>query len=266
MMKRRRVIGLVASVCSLSGCVGSGGDSRGSQDSDNDGVIDQADIAPNDPDVQSKADLERGTTVPPTPTRIPEQRLESFEGTGDVSGWHGDADALKRVEDGAEGSYSGKLAFSDPATTIWLTFEKTVGKVYSFWWKTDAVDDESFSVTLQNDQDAVGFGMEVGTGDEPVVVVNPGENEDARTVLYDSPQADTWYRTVFLNLDFTDHVYDAQLQDSDGTVVGDVTGKSFKEDISRTSKIQIRNAMDSTQANAYIDSISRVPKSAYISN
>lgn len=54
---------------SISGCLG-GGDSD-VQDSDGDGVIDSADYAPKDPEVQEKSDIVSTETISPSPTLTP---------------------------------------------------------------------------------------------------------------------------------------------------------------------------------------------------
>lgn len=66
-MQRRRFLtaGGALGITALAGC--SGGDDS-VQDSDGDGVIDSQDYAPNDPEVQEKADLQGTVTPSPTPT------------------------------------------------------------------------------------------------------------------------------------------------------------------------------------------------------
>ncbi len=66
-MQRRRFLtaGGALGITALAGCSGS---DDSVQDSDGDGVIDSQDYAPNDPEVQEKADLQGTVTPSPTPT------------------------------------------------------------------------------------------------------------------------------------------------------------------------------------------------------
>jgi len=69
-MDRRKFITTGAIL--LSGCTGlSGSDGEDIQDSDDDGVIDSEDYAPNDPEVQDKSDLQSTATATATPTASP---------------------------------------------------------------------------------------------------------------------------------------------------------------------------------------------------
>lgn len=67
-MKRRQLLHFAGGslVASVAGCTG--GDGNDIQDSDDDGVIDSKDYAPNDPDVQEKSDLVSSTTTTTTET------------------------------------------------------------------------------------------------------------------------------------------------------------------------------------------------------
>ena len=71
-MNRRRFIAAIG-VSSLAGCTELTGsdDSNDVQDSDEDGVIDSEDYAPNDPDVQEKENLQSTPTATPTDSPTP---------------------------------------------------------------------------------------------------------------------------------------------------------------------------------------------------
>lgn len=165
------------------------------------------------------------------------------------------------TNDAAEGNRAGRMAFAGHSK-VWLDFEPRSTTEFSFWWKSGAVADNELTFSVHDyggdgwaPYDTAAFGMEVGADNRPGVVVNPPfANGETYARLYDEPAEDTWYETVF-TLAFGDGVFDAALYDRDGSELGAVTDHGFGTDASSLDRLQVKNSMNFSGADAFVDHV-----------
>lgn len=176
--------------------------------------------------------------------------------------WRGDLEVFETTSDPERSGQVARLAFGG-ASDVWRPMENGQPSEISLFWKTEAVDDNEFTVwfyeTAATDPASVDnpvFGVEVGAENRGhVVTAPPFNNRTTFDIVSETIEPNTWYQVMFSNLDFDAGTFDLSITNTDGTTIGSVTGVEMAGDPDSIEAIGIRNHMNHSGAAAFIDEI-----------
>lgn len=187
--------------------------------------------------------------------------VQNFD-SGVGAEWNGDVSHFLASTDSKKGKRSATLQFAG-GTEVWRRIEPTTASELSFWWKSQSVADNEYTVWFHDldpgeepDFYNAQFGFEVGAENDPnVVAAPPLENDPDFELLTDDPVPNAWYKTRLFNVDYATNTFDVELQDSSGNRVGLVSGHEMAGDPESVNAIYIRNHQNYSRSAASIDHI-----------